>query len=92
MATKYGYPNPLHYIEFTRQLASVKFSRIAKECGEIVSEEVITGFFRIRGYKKGTMHFEFIDEEVWAKFNQAVANIKGWQLPQNVRAKKKKAA
>ena len=60
--------------------------------GEIVSEEVITGFFRIRGYKKGTMHFEFIDEDVWAKFNQAVANVKGWQLPQNVRAKKKKAA
>lgn len=41
----------------------------------------IPGFFRIRGYKKGTMHFEFIDEEVWAKFNIAVAKIKGWQLP-----------
>lgn len=39
------------------------------------------GFFRIRGYKKGTMHFEFIDEDVWYKFNQAVAKIKGWQLP-----------
>lgn len=60
--------------------------------GVVKSTEVITGFFRIRGYKKGTMHFEFIDEEVWAKFNQAVANVKGWQLPQNVRAKKKKAA
>lgn len=60
--------------------------------GEIVSEEVITGFFRIRGYKKGTMHFEFIDEDVWAKFNQGVANIKGWQLPQNIRTKSKKSA
>lgn len=38
-------------------------------------------FFRIRGYKKGTMHFEFVDEDVWYKFNQAVASIKGWQLP-----------
>lgn len=39
------------------------------------------GFFRIRGYKKGTMHFEFVDEDVWYKFNQAVASVKGWQLP-----------
>ena len=39
------------------------------------------GFFRIRGYKKGTMHFEFVDENVWYKFNQAVAIVKGWQLP-----------
>ena len=38
-------------------------------------------FFRIRGYKKGTMHFEFVDEDVWYKFNQAVASVKGWQLP-----------
>ena len=38
------------------------------------------GFFRIRGYKKGTMHFEFLDEDVWNKFNYEVARIKGWQL------------
>ena len=38
------------------------------------------GFFRIRGYKKGTMHFEFLDEDVWNKFNCEVAKIKGWQL------------
>lgn len=43
--------------------------------------EYIPGFFKIRGYKKGTMHFEFLDEDVWAKFNIAVAKIKGWQLP-----------
>lgn len=60
--------------------------------GEIIDKDVITGFFRIRAYKKGTIHFEFIDEEVWAKFNIAVAKIKGWQLPQNVRDKKKRAA
>lgn len=38
------------------------------------------GFFRIKGFKKGTMHFEFKDEEVWAKFNQAVASARGWQV------------
>jgi hypothetical protein len=39
------------------------------------------GFFRIRGYKKGTMHFEFVDEKVWEMFNRRVAEIKGWALP-----------
>ncbi len=39
-------------------------------------------FFRIKGFKKGTMHFEFIDEDVWYKFNQAVAKQRGWSLPQ----------
>lgn len=43
------------------------------------------GFFRIKGFKKGTMHFEFIDENVWMKFNQTVASIKGWRLPRNTK-------
>lgn len=49
-------------------------------------------FFRIRGYKKGTMHFEFINEDVWATFNQKVSQIKGWRLPNNVRTQKKRSA
>ena len=49
------------------------------------------GFFRIRGYKKGTMHFEFIDEDVWYRFNQAVASIKGWQLPKQHEQKTRKS-
>lgn len=43
------------------------------------------GFFRIRCYKKGTMHFEFIDEDVWYKFNAEVAKSRGWQLPQQTK-------
>lgn len=50
------------------------------------------GFFRIRGYKKGTMHFEFLDENVWYKFNQAVASVKGWQLPKQHEQKTRKRA
>ena len=46
------------------------------------------GFFRIKGFKKGTMHFEFKDEEVWAKFNQAVASARGWQVGSTTRAAK----
>ena len=40
------------------------------------------GFFRIKPYKKGTMHFEFLDENVWALFNQKVASLRGWNLPE----------
>jgi hypothetical protein len=47
------------------------------------------GFFRVRGYKKGTMHFEFKDEKVWEKFNRKVAEIKGWALPKQTDTKKK---
>lgn len=38
------------------------------------------GFFRCKGFKKGTMHFEFLDEDVWWKFNQAVAKERGWTI------------
>lgn len=38
------------------------------------------GFFRCRGYKKGTMHFEFLDEKVWVRFNQEVARVRGWKI------------
>ena len=37
-------------------------------------------FFRVRGYKKGTMHFEFKSEDVWAMFNRKVAELKGYPL------------
>ena len=39
------------------------------------------GFFRIKCFKKGTMHLEFLDEDVWYKFNQTVAKVRGWSLP-----------
>lgn len=45
-------------------------------------------FFRIKGYKKGTMHFEFQNDDDWAMFNQAVAKVRGWELPANVKVKK----
>jgi 16S rRNA G966 N2-methylase RsmD len=37
-------------------------------------------FFRFKGFKKGSMHFEFISEDVWAMFNQRVAKLKGYPL------------
>ena len=47
------------------------------------------GFFRVRGYKKGTMHFEFEDEKTWELFNRRVSEIKGWRLPGTSNSTKK---
>lgn len=46
------------------------------------------GFFRFKGFKKGTMHLEFLDEDVWMLFNRRVAEIKGWALPKKTDKKK----
>lgn len=37
-------------------------------------------YFRIKCFKKGTIHFEFLDRELWGRFNQRVAKIKGFPL------------
>lgn len=39
------------------------------------------GFFKLKGYKKGTIHCEFLDEKVWEKFNITAVKAKGWSLP-----------
>jgi len=62
------------------------FSRNQTNWGEWVQWN---DFFRVRGYKKGTMHFEFVDEKVWMEFNRRVAKIKGWVLPQKTDKKSK---
>lgn len=46
-------------------------------------------FLRVRGYKKGTMHFEFVSEDEWMEFNIRVAKIKGWALPKKTDKKSK---
>lgn len=50
------------------------------------------GFFRFKGFKKGTMHFEFVDENLWRKFNQRVAEIRGWKnmVPHSKKGREKK--
>lgn len=44
-------------------------------------EWFVWGFFRCKAFKKGTMHFEFLDEDVWYKFNYEVSKLRGWELP-----------
>jgi hypothetical protein len=48
------------------------------------------GFFRFRAYKKGTVHFEFLNEEVWAAVNARYARIKGQVLPEVHRRPKRR--
>ncbi len=54
------------------------------------------GFFRFKVYRKGTGHFEFLNEDVWARLNQAYAEAKGVRLPEKTwdktKPKKRKAA
>ena len=45
------------------------------------------GFFEVKLFKKGTGHFKFKDENVWALFNQQMARIKGFPLPESIRKK-----
>lgn len=46
-------------------------------------------FFTVKGFKKGTGHFKFKDRDVWATFNQQIARIKGFPLPEAVKTKRK---
>jgi hypothetical protein len=39
-------------------------------------------FFKIRGYKKGTMHLKFTSDKIWEQLNRAYAKIKGEALPE----------
>jgi Domain of unknown function (DUF4942) len=39
-----------------------------------------THFFKVRFYKKGTIHVEFKTNDLWARFNQRIAKLKGFPL------------
>jgi predicted RNA methylase len=43
------------------------------------------GFFRFKGFKKGTMHFQFLDLNDWAILNQRIAKLKGYPLPESIK-------
>jgi 16S rRNA A1518/A1519 N6-dimethyltransferase RsmA/KsgA/DIM1 with predicted DNA glycosylase/AP lyase activity len=45
------------------------------------------GFLRMKGYKKGSLHSEFLDEKVWEDFNIAAVKGKGWRLPPTTKHK-----
>jgi hypothetical protein len=37
-------------------------------------------YFKYKAYKNGNMHFEWLDLELWGKFNQRISKLKGYPL------------
>lgn len=69
------------WIEYS---ANVDYSRKDKSDIPQFGQWYDWGFFRIKAFKKGTMHFEFKDKKVWETFNRKVADIKGNVLPHKI--------
>lgn len=93
-----GYDNRFREYELNRALD--RLAELNRNCNkyEIVElnnewgEWIEWSFFRVKGFKKGTMHFEFQDENLWRKFNQRVAEIRGWKnmVPHSKKGRTKK--
>lgn len=66
-----------------------RLDRFCREMDMDWGSEHYWTFFKIRGFKKGTMHFTFQNEETWYKFNQVVASIRGYELPVKTKGGKK---
>lgn len=54
-------------------------SQIVESCTD-TGEWFYFDWFRVKFYKKGTMHFEFTDINIWYRFNQIAAKHKGWAI------------
>lgn len=67
---------------------NAKIEKVNREFGKWISWNE---FFNVRGYKKGTMHFEFKDSKVLELFNKEYARIKGWQVPHKTDQEKNKS-
>lgn len=73
ISRKYPHPKkPNELVEYT----SKELRSLHREYG--VWHEF--NHFRLKMFKKGTLHLEFKDEKVWIKFNQTAAKAKGFQL------------
>ena len=46
----------------------------------IYGEWYTSHFFKYKAYKNGNMHFEWVSEELWGRFNQKIAELKGFPL------------
>lgn len=91
--------NNRRYMEHTYEKIKETHDSLIKsgEQAEIYDSPCIWGqwfdwaFFEVKAYKKGTMHFKFKDKNVWALFNQNIARIMGYPLPESVKKHAKAA-
>lgn len=80
-----NFRDDLHYGGSMSRVQELKQKGI--ECRQVTIQPIYGepfqwAYFTIKAYKKGTMHFEFTDEKVWIAFNQRVAKLKGYPLPE----------
>lgn len=87
-----GIIKDLHYMKSdkVRDLEKVLCNLTGKDISkittisEIVSEGVVFGkwyiseFFKFKIFKKGTIHFEFLNEKIWNEFNKRACEGKNW--------------
>lgn len=67
-------------IQNTYDTVSHRLSTINRE-DVPYTELVYSEFFKIRFFKKGTIHLEFLDEQLWENFNARAAQGKNWVGP-----------
>lgn len=77
--------------DFDVKITSRSFNEIERKKADYPGSKIRTddiefgkwfdwAYFRVKAYKKGTLHIEFKDTELWSKFNQIVAKLKGYPL------------
>lgn len=72
-----------HYDDFNRAAGRYKEAgrQVETQINDFCYGEVFDwSYFTVKCFKKGTIHFEFKDRELWGRFNQRVAKIKGFPL------------
>jgi hypothetical protein len=86
-------PNYGHYFELIEDLVKAlcyltgnsyeKFENLSHHIRAIsgeYGEPFDWAFFKVRAYKKGTMHFEFLNVDLWGRLNQHIAKLLGYPL------------
>ena len=93
MSFRYTCSNPID--ELTKALCFMtgqdydKFSDVYSIKNKAFGQWFEFGFLRMKGYMKGSLHCEFLDEKVWEQFNIAAVKGKGWRLPSTTKHKYK---
>lgn len=74
----YGERNSIAEQEKKHYEKGIKFETINNH--PIYGEWFEWGYFRCKAFKKGSMHFEWLDLDLWGKFNQRISKLKGFPL------------
>lgn len=78
----YFYHNQDHWTigNKTKALYEQGIEHTIEKSKPIYGEWFEWGYFRCKAFKKGSMHFEWLDLELWGKFNQRISKLKGYPL------------